>query len=193
MDFKGQKEYVLNITNFLIEHILSMKNVDKMKVDMDALSRLCFQSVCDMLSINYHYYNDSALFDEFTLEQLKNNSRVGEYQAFVDEFVVTEISITRFGKEDLSDLQIQLFADTEDIVAVIEKFDDRIILIKDGLGRELRYQKGNKMFYDRERLHTILDKEDMSLKNAFETYELFKSNGFVVSNQSQLDEGNMKL
>lgn len=193
MNFEGQKKYILSIAEFLLNHILSMKNVVRDNVNIQALSKLCFESVCDMLYINYHYYGNDALFDDYSLEQIKNNSRAGEYQGFVDEFVATKMSITRFEKTDLSDLQIQLIGETDDIVIVIHKFDEKIIIVKDGYGHELRYQKGEKTFYDGEKLHTILDNKDFSLKSAFDTYALFKSNSFSLNKESQLIEENISL
>ena len=193
MNLEGQKKYVLGVADFLLNHILSMKNVNRDMINIEALSKLCFDAACDMLYINYHYYGNDALFDEYSLEQIKDNSRVGEYQAYVDEFILTKISITRFGKSDLSDLQIQLIGETDDIVVVIHKFDEKIIVVKDGYGHELRYQKGEKSFYDGEKLHTILDEKDFSLKSAFDTYDLFKSNGFSINSKPQQIEENISL
>ena len=69
----------------------------------------------------------------------------------------------------------------------------KIIVVKDGYGHELRYQKGEKTFYDGENLHTILDEKDFSLKSAFDTYDLFKSNGFSINSKPQQIEENISL
>ena len=172
MNLEEQKVYIEQVATLIIKKILSMKNINPEKIDKEHLISVATQAAKDLLTINYKNYGEFALFDEFTAMQLENNCRVGELQAFFDEYVGTKINISRYGKEDLSDLTIKLTNEYEDITTtVIEEKDGKTIQITNGEGKELRFQDKKIRILDKDGMHEFLDTHSISLEQAMDLFQ----------------------
>ena len=180
-----QMKYIDEISKMIVKKILSMKNINLKLVDEKLINTLALKASIDLLEINYNNLGDFGLFDEFTIEQLDNNCQVGELQIYFDEYLNTKIDISRYGLEDLSDLSIRLVSEYEGIkVVVVESKEEKIIQIKNTLGKELRYQNGNVKIYDGKSMHEFVDIKDIAIGAAI---RMFKQDINVLTSRIALE------
>lgn len=180
-----QMKYIDEISKMIVKKILSMKNINLKLVDEKLINTLALKASIDLLEINYNNLGDFGLFDEFTIEQLDNNCQVGELQIYFDEYLNTKIDISRYGLEDLSDLSIRLVSEYEGIkVVVVESKEEKIIQIKNTLGKELRYQNGNVKIFDGKSMHEFVDIKDIEIGAAI---RMFKQDINVLTSRIALE------
>ena len=180
-----QMKYIDEISKMIVKKILSMKNINLKLVDEKLINTLALKASIDLLEINYNNLGDFGLFDEFTIEQLDNNCQVGELQIYFDEYLNTKIDISRYGLEDLSDLSIRLVSEYEGIkVVVVESKEEKIIQIKNTLGKELRYQNGNVKIFDGKSMHEFVDIKDIAIGAAI---RMFKQDINVLTSRIALE------
>lgn len=180
-----QMKYIDEISKMIVKKILSMKNINLKLVDEKLINTLALKASIDLLEIHYNNLGDFGLFDEFTIEQLDNNCQVGELQIYFDEYLNTKIDISRYGLEDLSDLSIRLVSEYEGIkVVVVESKEEKIIQIKNTLGKELRYQNGNVKIFDGKSMHEFVDIKDIEIGAAI---RMFKQDINVLTSRIALE------
>lgn len=174
MEKNDQEEYVKQVAEVLITKILEMKNVNKESVDMKALARVAVKAATDLLTLNTSDYGEDGLFDDSTASQINANFKVGELQARIDDYVGVDIIITRYLKEDLSDIDIQLINDDSygNRIGVIETADETSYTIKDFKGQVLDYSNEGLKYTDGESKYYFDEAKDISLKKGI---SLFKS------------------
>jgi hypothetical protein len=160
-----QEEYIKQVCNVIYNKIIKMKGIDLEKIDNKQIISLVTKVVIDLLVINYSNFKEEGLFDQFSANQLDNNCSVGELQIKFSEFIGTSINISRYGRKDLSDIEIQLINDSKDKITVIESFNSKTIQIKNNF-KELRFQDNILKFYNKTDLFEFMDINDISLKEA---------------------------
>lgn len=174
MEKNNQEEYIKQVAEVLITKILEMKNVNKESVAKKAISNVALKAAIDLLTLNVSSFDEDGLFDDYTAETLKSNFQVGELQARCNDFLGVNIIISRYTKEDVSDVSIQLIDDDSygNRIGVIETVDETCYSIKDLKGKVLDYSNEGLKYTDGESKYYFNEAKDISLKKAL---YLFKS------------------
>lgn len=171
-----QKKYVKEMAEMFIEKILEMKNINKEALDMETIIEVTTKAAKHLLELNYIDLGEEGIIDDSTIDNLKNNCLVTEYQVMFSEDIepFTIINISRYNKEDLSNFDIQLIRHDFDgnTVGVIETKDATIFSISDESGKKIQTDdKGLGLEYTNGDSKGKLE-EKISLEEA---YKLFKS------------------
>ena len=174
MEKISQEEYVKQVAEVFVKKILEMKNIKKESVDIKTVARVAVKAATDLLTLNTSDYGEDGLFDDFTASQIKANFQVGEHQAKIDDFAGVDIVISRYIKEDLSDVEIQLVNDDSygNRIGVIETADETSYTIKDFKGQVLMYSNEGLKYTDGESKSYFDEAKNISLKKGL---SLFKS------------------
>lgn len=181
-----------NVVRVIVEKILSLDGVDQNKVNKHEILELAKKVALDLQMMNYIDYKEWGLFHEFTASQLANNCRVGELQVYFDEYLGTKVIVTRYGDEELKDIQVKLINYNQDVLAVVETLGDKTYTIRDDFGRELRFQGGTLKFQAEDKTFTeFLNVNDIDLPTFIDCFRTRKIDALVKMGSSalELDEG----
>ena len=184
MEFKNQRKYIKEVSEVFVSKILSLDNIYPDKIDKKNIVTLAIRAAKDLLDISYFYFGEDGLFDDYTASQLDINSSTGELQIFFEEYIGTKITVSRFGKEDLTDLEIKLVNDSDDYLIVLtETKKGKFIKIKD---REklLIFENNVLRIYSDNDMKEFTDIKDLDFKKAT---ELMKTDFFTLDPSHQIE------